>query len=157
MHRKPAPAIHTSTLVPQDVWLVADGPASIRCPWCAKWFRLKRKMLPVHGDFARFDEHTDRCPGSAQLFVLEPIGAWVSRYTDGLAEVAPRRAGAFGPKGRRQGRVTAKPQPAVPVPVCRPVPTTAHVPDVRPCACGQCKHTAKPLPIPVRHMAPSPA
>lgn len=138
MHRKPAPAILTATMRPQDVWMTAEGPATIRCPWCSKWYRLKRKMLPVHKDFAEFDEGTDRCPGSAQEFALEPVAAWVRRYEVAMADVAPRRAGAFGPKGRRQGRVTAKPQPPVPVPVCRPVPLTPAV-AAGPCSCGQCK------------------
>ncbi len=132
MHAKPAPAILTSTLPPQNVWLVPNNPASIKCPWCDKWLKLKRRMLPVHQDFAVFDEketprrdgHNNRCPGSAQLFDLEPIGEWVRRYQIGAGEVAPRRAGAFGPKGRRQGWVMVKPTPPVPVPVCRPLPTT---------------------------------
>ena len=124
MYRKPAPAISTASLPPQNVWLQADGPASIRCPWCSTWRRLKRRMLPVHDDFAKFDERGDKCPGSAQLFELEPIGDWVRRYQTGAGEVAPRRAGAFGPMGRRQGRVMVKPTPPVPVPVCRPLPTT---------------------------------
>lgn len=129
MHVKAAPPIPTSKLVPQDVWLRANGPAEIKCPWCSKWFRLKRRMLPVHADFAAFDEnetrrpdgHNDRCPGSAQLFELEPIGEWVRRFQTGVGQVAPRRAGAFGPRNRRQGRVMLKPAPPVPVPVCRPV------------------------------------
>lgn len=131
MHAKAAPPISTSTLPPQEVYLEADRPASIKCPWCSKWLRLKRRMLPVHQDFAVFDEnetprpdgHNNRCPGSAQRFELEPIKDWMRRFVEGEAEVAPRRAGAFGPMGRRQGRVMVKPAPPVPVPVCRPVPT----------------------------------
>ncbi|WP_194894717.1 hypothetical protein [Catenulispora pinisilvae] len=108
-----------------------NNPASIKCPWCDKWLKLKRRMLPVHQDFAVFDEnetprangHNNRCPGSAQRFELEPIADWMRRFVDGEAEVAPRRAGAFGPGNRRQGRVMRKPTPPVPVPVCRPLPT----------------------------------
>ena len=121
MRPKPAPPIPTSKLLPQNVWLQPDRPAQICCPWCNKWFRLKRRMLPKHEDFAKFDPETDLCPGTYQLFELEPIGAWVKRYQDGLAQVGPRRAGAFGRGGMRQGRVVAKPSPPVPVPVCRAI------------------------------------
>lgn len=158
MFRKPAPVILTASMRPQDVFLEPERPAWVRCPWCQAWFKLKRRMLPDHTDVMKFDDDTDQCPGVGQLFEIELIGAWVRRYESGLAEVAPRRAGAFGPKGRRQGRVTAKPQPAVPVPVCRPVPAAAaHAPADRSCGCGQCKHTVMPQPVRVRRMAPSPA
>ena len=119
MRPKPAPAMPTSRLLPQRVYLQPDRPAWIQCPWCDKWFPLKRKMLPAHNDFAQFDENTDRCPGSAQLFELEPIAQWIRRYETGVGEVAPRRAGAFGPRGRRQGRVMLKPAPPVATPLHR--------------------------------------
>lgn len=119
MRPKSAPAMPTSWLAPQHVYLEPDRPARLRCPWCEQWFSLKRRMLPAHNHSARYDTATARCPGSAQLFELEAIGAWVNRYRDGMAEVAPRRAGAFGPKGRRQGRVMPKPAPPVAPPLHR--------------------------------------
>ena len=119
MRPKPAPAMPTSWLAPQHVYLEPDRPARLRCPWCEQWFSLKRKMLPAHNHSARYGTATVRCPGSAQLFELEPICEWVSRYEAGMAEVAPRRAGAFGPKGRRQGRVMPKPAPPVAPPLHR--------------------------------------
>ncbi len=140
MYRKSAPAISTTTLPPQNVWLQADGPTSIKCPWCSKWCRLKRRVvMPVHDDFAQFDEQDNNCPGSGQIYDLEPIGAWVRRYQTAMGEVAPRRAGAFGPMGRRQGRVMAKPALPIPVPVCRPRTASGSKAPSLPCKCGQCR------------------
>ena len=148
MHAKAAPAISTATLPPQDVYLVPNNPASIKCPWCGKWLKLKRRMLPVHQDFAVFNEnetqradgHNNRCDGSAQRFELEPIKDWIHRFQTGASEVAPRRAGAFGPMGRRQGRVMAKPALPVPIPVCRPQPASGSKAPSLPCNCAQCRY-----------------
>ena len=79
MRPKSAPAMPTSWLAPQHVYLEPDRPARLRCPG-ANSGSHSAPDAPGAQTTRTVRHATARCPGSAQLFELEPICEWVTRY-----------------------------------------------------------------------------
>lgn len=120
MRHNGRPALRASRLKANQFTLYPGERITIECPDCGTWRPVDRGMVRPHRltDHGREAERKDkggrgrdeRCPGSAQRFVIDINAAqWMERVQE-----ANREAG-----GRRSNKVIRKPKVAVAPPVSR--------------------------------------